>query len=85
MLTCIFCSFAQTALEPAVREKWHISHGRGWLSTGLLVKKEKRSGGAIFPGLVLGKMSVIKKAHVQEQGLMAGSNCQAGWGKTVQH
>jgi hypothetical protein len=31
------------------------------------------------------KESSWEKSHVQEQGLMAGSNCQAGWGKMVQH
>jgi hypothetical protein len=30
------------------------------------------------------KESSQEKSHVQEQGLMAGSNCQAGWGKMVQ-
>jgi hypothetical protein len=31
------------------------------------------------------KESSREKSHVQEQGLMAGWNCQAGWGKMVQH
>jgi hypothetical protein len=31
------------------------------------------------------KESPQEKSHVQEQGLMAGSNCQAGWGKMAQH
>jgi hypothetical protein len=31
------------------------------------------------------KESSWEKSHVQEQGLMAGSNCQAGWVKVVQH
>jgi hypothetical protein len=30
------------------------------------------------------KESSQEKSHVQEQGLMAGSNCQAGWGKMAQ-
>jgi hypothetical protein len=38
---------------------------------------------------VLGKMLLTKKAlrksHIQEQSLMAGSNCQDGWGKMAQH
>jgi hypothetical protein len=31
------------------------------------------------------KESTREKSHVQEKGLMAGSNCQAGQGKMVQH
>jgi hypothetical protein len=31
------------------------------------------------------KESSWEKSHVQEQGLMAGSNHQAGWGKMAQH
>jgi hypothetical protein len=31
------------------------------------------------------KESSQEKFHVQEQVLMAGSNCQTGWGKMVQH
>jgi hypothetical protein len=37
---------------------------------------------------VLGKMPLTKKAHksnIQEQSLMAGLNCQAGWGKMAQN
>jgi hypothetical protein len=30
------------------------------------------------------KESSQEKSHIQEQGLMEGSNCQAGWGKMVQ-
>jgi hypothetical protein len=30
------------------------------------------------------KESSREKSHIREQGLMAGANCQAGWGKTVQ-
>jgi hypothetical protein len=30
------------------------------------------------------KESSREKSHVQEQGLMVGSNCQAGWGKMAQ-
>jgi hypothetical protein len=35
MLTCIFCSFMQAVLEPAVGEKWFsVLHGVGRLFMG---------------------------------------------------
>jgi hypothetical protein len=46
---------------------------------GMMLKNSK------FP--VLGKMPLLKKAHEKthvhraEQSLVAGPNCQAGWGK----